>query len=343
MNRMAMLVMGLLVMSCGGKNGSGEGEDGDDPDEGDAGCEVETWTLVSPSSDGSSDFYYRDSVRITLNADDASATISLADASGAPVAGDMEYDSGMFMVTFTPAAPLEASSSYTAAISTCLGDDSIAFSTSDLGGALEDGAESLIGRTYIVDLASATFVRPTGVGQLIQGALSQNILLGVTDATDTELFMMGAISKESSPEQDFCNPSIDFPDAADFSNAPYFQIGPQDTTLSVAGYDITISELRVSGDFASSGDYFGGGVLMGEIDARGLVDVLAEVGAGDNADEICTLIATLSGAPCEPCSTDGLEYCLSIEVTDILAEEDPNQTLEEVADCDPDRCDGGCP
>jgi hypothetical protein len=82
-------------------------------------------------------------------------------------------------------------------------------------------------------------------------------------------------------------------------------------------------------------------VLMGEIDARDLVDILGELGAGESAAEVCDFIEAI-GVTCETCTSDGQEYCLTIEVTDIVAAENPGQVLELVEDCDPANCEGGC-
>jgi hypothetical protein len=340
MNRLAMLATGTLLISCGGNKGAGDSGTTAGPGE-DGGCEAEISELVSPNIKEAPDFYYRGVVRVRLTADDNTAAISLADASGAAIAGTSSFDASTKIVSFTPTDFLAPETDYVASLVYCSGDDTIPFRTSNLGGTPEWAPADLIGGTYVVDLGSAVFVQPANIGSLLQGALSQNILLGVLDATDTTLNMMGAISKDGSTEQDFCNPSIAFPEAADFTEAPYFQIGPQDTLLEVAGYSVTISQLQISGDFSAGGEFFGGGVLMGEIDARDLVDILGELGAGESAAEVCDFIEAI-GVTCETCTSDGQEYCLTIEVTDIVAAENPGQVLELVEDCDPANCEGGC-
>ncbi len=338
MNRLAMLVTGTLLMGCGSKDGgdSAAGADGEGEDE--AACAAEIGSYITPTSDETTDFYYRDSVRIQLTEDDPSATIALTDMAGTAIAGTTTLDANV--LSFTPDAFLDGNTKYEAVVTTCTDSDTFTFTTSNLGGVLQEGATSLIDRTYAVALSEATFLKPAGVGSLIQSAVDVNILLGVTGADDTTLNMMGAISETGSTAQDFCNPSLAFPDA-DFSEQPYFQIGPADTDLSVSGFNITIVQFRISGDFSADGSYFAGGMLTGEIDARDLLQIEAVAGLGEDADALCTLVESVSSgaATCETCSTDGQEYCLTVEVINIVAEEVPNLVLELLDDCDPNRCD----
>ncbi|MDP6931656.1 MAG: hypothetical protein QGG40_02010, partial [Myxococcota bacterium] len=110
----------------------------------------------------------------------------------------------------------------------------------------------------------------------------------------------------------------------------------QDTDFSVAGYDITIGDLEVSGTFSAEGDYFGGGTLGGTIDTRPLVPLIDENGEDDY---ICTL-ATGFGAECTACPEDGEPYCLTVVADQIVAEK-VEAGLEEIAleDCHADCAD----
>ncbi len=338
MTRMAFMAAGLTMLSCSSSSKEGAGDSGSGSDDG--GCNVENVAVVYPASDGATDFYYRGSVEFALDNADESATISLVAKSGGDVSGTSSYNDETDAVSFTPDASLDPSSDYVATLSYCGGDVSVGFRTSSLGEALEEGAKGLEGRTYVVNLGSANFVKPAGVGSLIGQFLTQNILLGVVEADDDTMVMRGAISLEGSSAQDFCNPSIEFPDRADFSEAPYFQIGPEDTALSAAGFEIKINQLRISGDFAPDYSYFGGGILEGEIDARDLSAILADQGIieEDDASAVCELIQPF-GVVCEACESDGAALCLSIYVNQILALEDAGQTLELVEECDPVRCE----
>ena len=282
---------------------------------------------------GAGDFYIRDVIEFELSDDDATATAVLKDASGADVAGTSAVDGDT--VTFTPSAALTPSSSYTAELTYCGSADpvSVAFSTSGLGEAL---ADDITGNTYAVDLSSGNFVQPAGVGELIGGLLENDILIGIKSVDGDSMGIRGALSVEGSSAQDYCTETLEeFPDA-DFSAAPYFEIPQGDVTISVAGITATIQGLSVSGTFgvdADGNEYFGGGELMGQLDARELVDVVAEAGLdAESADDICNLLLGF-GVQCVACS-DGEPYCATLEVNR-LAAYDTGETLGLV-------CEGDC-
>ncbi|MCP4921996.1 MAG: hypothetical protein GY913_34275, partial [Proteobacteria bacterium] len=217
-------------------------------------------------------------------------------------------------VRFYPSADLASSSSYTATASWCDGEGtgSISFSTSELGTAAD--AASLVGNTYSLDLASGRIIIPEGVGTILESYLDYTLYMGVSAADDSEITFLGATANEDDPSaQDYCTPTLDFP-SADFTGNPFFQIGPETTTLDVAGFSIEIQDLNVSGALAPGGDWIGGATLSGSIDTRPLGELLDSTEDG----AICELVQGF-GVECEPCS-DGLEYCLSIYVVDLSAD-----------------------
>jgi len=309
------MILGLIGMmfAC---NGDKTGDTGEDvvantcPD----GAEI-TISNTYPTADASN-FYILDTVQFTLSAEDPNASLTLTGPDG-EVAGTSAVVGTK--VTFTPAAALAPSSAYTASLSYCNSAEpvDVGFSTSALGEAL---TTDIVGKTYAVDLTSGNFVQPAGIGSLLGGLFTNNILLGVT-AADANLEIMGAISMDGSTDQDMCTETFtDFP-AADFSNSPLFAIPEGDVTLSVAGYTATIYALSVSGTFAADGSYFGGGELQGELDARQLVDIVAGLMDGvESADDVCGLVAGF-GVSCSECSSDGAEYCVTLEVNRLVANE----------------------
>lgn len=287
------------------------------------------------------DFYVRGTVDFKFTKDkDEEATISVADAAGADVSGATEWIGDT--IRFTPAAPLATGATYQATLTHCGGAADVSFQTGDLGGALTDGPESLVGRTYAVALGDARFVKPEGVGSLLGGLLTQDILVGVTAANDTEINMMGALSQEGSLDQDRCEPSIEFPVAADFSEAPFFAIEAEELALTIADFNVGIKDFTLSGTFAADGSYMGGAVLAGLLDARDLVEALIGGGIleeGSDATSVCDLISAFN-VNCEACS-DGEAYCLSIHVDQIMAEETGSELVAQ-DECDPEACSEGC-
>ena len=313
-----------------GSNGGG----GSSP--GDSACEVEGVALSNPTTDGG-ELYYRAHVEFVFDGIDEDARIAVSDGIGNAVSGTSSWTDNK--LSFAPNAPLTPSTSYSATLTHCAGENTIGFRTTSIGAPLEAGVD-LVGKTYVVNLDDARFVKPAGVGALLLGLLEQYLLLGVTAGSDSEIQILGASSKsKEDTDQNTCEPSIDFP-TADF-NEPFFSVGPERTSLSVGGMSVVISDLILSGDFASDGSYIGGAILAGLIDARDLAGVLVDNGLIEDEDPsaVCDLIATF-GVLCEECG-DGADYCLSIYVDQITAMED-SQTLLEVETCDVDTCEEGC-
>lgn len=312
MTRTLTLVPFALLAACTGDDGI------KDSGAVDAGCDVVVTTY--PTS-GSTTAYYRGAVEFDLSDADETATIT-----SDTIVGTVSHNDDFTKWTLTPSSALTPSTTYDAKLTYCGGEIPITFTTSELGTSMADPA-TLTGRTYELALGDARIVEPENVGELLKQYLDVSILVGV-DAyvPDTaKLEMLGALGKEGAEpaDQDFCNPSIEFPDA-DFSAQPHFVIGSSGVTpITVAGITVEIGDLEISGDFAPDGSYFGGGVLSGTIDTRPLVTLI-----GDDAeeDEICTLAAGL-GIVCEACS-DGAEFCLSLLADSMVATEVPGLTLQ---------------
>lgn len=312
-----MIRLGLiagLMFACNGDKNTDSGDT-----TGSQLCEI-TVDSTYPVS-GSNNFYIQDSLVFELSDDDATASLMLKDADGTDVAGTSSVDGDT--ITFAPSATLTPSTSYTAELTYCGDEDPVQvnFDTSSLGEALE---VDLVGKTYAVDLGSGNFVEPAGVGELIGGLLENNILIGITEVTDSVLKIRGAISVESSTDQDFCTETLEeFPDA-DFSAAPYFEIPEGDVTLSVAGFEATIHSLSVAGTFAADGSEFGGGELSGELDAREILPLLGDAGLdAETPDDVCNLLLGF-GVQCVPCSADTEPYCITLVVDRLVAAETGN-------------------
>ena len=324
-----LLFIPLLMTAC-----TGEADKADDTagDTNAAGCEI---TFESLPSSGALDADYRAPIEFHLSDPDTTATVTSAD-----IAGTTSSPDGYETIIFTPNEPLAPSTPSTVTLNYCRGSSDITFTTSGLGAPLSS-PDILETRTYALDLAGARILEPAGVGSVLTSYLTQSILVGVVSADATKIQMLGAIGKEdvTPPEQDYCDPSIDFPEA-DFTAQPYFQIGPQDTTLAVAGLALEIGDLEITGTFAADGTYFAGGTLAGVIDTRPLAPLLGD----DSGDEgaICDLAISF-GAVCEACPADGEPYCLSLVADQIQALEVEGETLVVVAGSDCTGCADGPP
>ena len=285
---------------------------------------------------GSSDAYYRAAIEAKFDDHDATASITLDDASGSDVPGTVTRNDDDTMAYFEPDAPLTPDASYTAKVTWCDGASSefVQFTTSSLGDPLDDPS-AVEGRTYLVDLGDARFAEPAGVGPLLQLKVRQSILLTVTSVDATSLTMVGALTAASGSTQDFCLPTIDFPKPADFSEAPYWEVQADETSLIVAGNDVLIQDLVISGTFSADGTTFGGGVLGGTIDTALLGGIL---GQEDNPDYICDL-ADNFGDECSECP-NGNDTCLGLLLDQLVGDSAGTVAVRPIDQRD---CDAECP
>jgi hypothetical protein len=238
MTRLPLLFLPFLLTACPATGDDSKATDDTGPGTGDTSCGV-TIDETIPSS-GATDADYRAAIEFHLSDADSTATATSS------IAGTTQLSDDSETVYFIPNEPLEPSTSYTVTLNYCGGSADLSFTTSSLGTPLSDPS-ILVGKTYSLDLAGARIVEPDGIGSVLTSYLTQVILVGVTSVDGSSIEMMGAIGAEGSdpPTQDTCTETIDFP-TADFSDQPFFTVGPQDTTLSVAGYDITIGELNIT-------------------------------------------------------------------------------------------------
>ena len=330
MNRITAL---SALVALGGYAACAGGDSTDDTGTIDP-CVANSVEDVFPA-DGVTNAYYRTVIDIELDDADDSATLTVS-AGGSAVAGTTTADGNM--LTFTPDSPLSSSTEHEVEITWADGACTVttSFTTSDVGAAISDPS-GLIGNAYDLDLESGRFVEPAGIGSLLGKFLGDvTLYLSVTDVGTSDITMVGALGDETDPtQQSACDPTIPFP-TADFSDNPFFEVDAtgSTTTISAAGLDIAIDDLRVSGAFAPDGSYISGGVLAGSIDTRPLVDLVEEGGA---PEAICDLAASI-GVECEDCG-NGEVYCLSLFVDNLSAALATGTSISEINDVCTDVAD----
>jgi hypothetical protein len=331
---MISAVAALSLVACNGDK-DGTGTDTGASTGGDGGACI-TEVVPGYPTNGAADFYYLSALDAAIADGTGVETMSLADAAGADVAGTSALSADGTTVTFTPSAALTANTEYTVTVTTCQAEASTyGFATSSLG-TPTDGCD-LTGRKFVVDLQNARFLEPAGVAELLLGQLEDDIMLSATSVSDTSIEMIGALGQGG--VQDECTESLnDFP-AAVYAD-PHFELGPQDTPLGVAGIELVINDLFISGDFASDCSGFGGGTLAGQLDARTLAPLLGDLLGITDPDEVCATL-TGFGVTCGACS-DGADYCVDVLVDQLNATaQDGSLTKLETADVEgnPDCAD----
>jgi hypothetical protein len=344
----ALAYAGLLgcISVGGGVAGCGDTTADDDAtadDDTSAACPLITATR--PVAD-SNVFFYQDEISITFNtAPTGTVTITLTDGAGANVAGTTTASGNGRTFTFDPSADLDSSAPYAISIDWgCASAGPLNFTTGPFG---EDVTtpESLVGKTYNLDLANATFVEPPGVGSILGSQLEGiSVIFSAMPQSDfsvdpAALHIVGALGEDDNNGgifQNLCDESLPFTfgddatyDTADDAPAtfdnPYMELNADALTLTVQGVSATIQNLLISGTFAPDLSSMAGGRFAGKIDTRPLAPVL-----DPNGDEnaICELVMETVGVGCEECGGDNPGvFCLSVVAEDIVAAEIPGMTV----------------
>lgn len=339
MNRYAALMAitaGLFSVACDGKDCDPEVEDCD-TDSGDT-CE-NSIDEVFPEN-GEANAFFRTSVDVKLDDEETGASITLTGPEG-DVAGTSTVNGDT--ITFNPTNALTPSTEYTVTVDYSCGAPTTTFTTSSVGSAITGG--DIEDNTYSLDLASGRFVEPQGIGSILGDFIDQEILIGVQSVGADNIQLIGAIGDGGSPPaQGECDPTIAFPEAS-FTANPFFQVGPETTSLSVAGFTVTIEDLEISGAFSPDGTFIAGATLAGVIDTRPLVPLLnaddncdpgaprccdTDVDPGcDSADDtadccdedaICDLAGQI-GVACQACEGGTGDFCLTLLVDSLQAEQ----------------------
>lgn len=308
---LAIFCTASLVAACGG------GDNTDTDTDTDVGCQNSI--LATFPGNATPDVYYRSAVRFTLAESDGTAVISLVDSAGTAVNGTQSAEGTI--VSFQPDAPLANGATYTASLTYVCGTADVSWTVSGVGEPLADPT-TIEGNKYSLDLANGEFVEPPGIGPLIQTEMDEEILIGVVTSDGTNIELMGALG-DGMGQQDFCNPSIEFPVAASFSENPYFIVKSDELIMEIEGFEIIIEDMEVSGAFAPDATYIEGAVLAGTADTRPMVELIAP-GGDDKA--VCDLMAVFL-VNCEPCADGTGEFCMTVYVDNMRADQATGDSL----------------
>ena len=275
---------------------------------------------------GASDWSWRDAPRLYVGDPEATYEVRLLEADGVDVPSSVVWSEDKTFVEVVPERPLRADTEHILSWTDCTGPRTLNFATSDLGLPIEDGPQSLVGRTWVLDIVGATWVQPENLGVLLSVQLEREVLVGATIATDSTIAFMGAEGDIvlGELEQNRSIPTWSLPPAP-FDEAPYFESSSAQLDFILAGVAFPVTDFFLSGTFSSDGSSLGGVTLSGTADTR---DAGAAVGQPGNENAFCVLASTLN-AECIPCA-DGNPTCLVIEVEELEGVEAPGLTLQPV-------------
>jgi hypothetical protein len=314
--------------------------DGGETTDTDAETDTEDTTTCSSSideffpADGATGVFFRTPIEIYFNQDETTtATITLADASGADVPGTATFSGDGEVATFTPSASLSPSTEYTLTAAYSCGKTATAtFSTSATGAAVDP--TTLVDNVYNIDLGSGRIINPPGVGDLVEPLIADAgvyILVSPTAVEGSSITMTGALGVDDGTglAQDVCTESINFPVAADYTGNPYFTISGEDVAISVQGFSLEIAALDLSGAFSPDGNAIEGIKLDAFADTSSLGSLLD---LGDDPAAVCGLLVGF-GVSCVDCG-NGQATCIQLVVDSLTAPITAIDGLQEITNGD---------
>jgi len=195
--------------------------------------------------------------------------------------------------------------------------------------------DDLVGRVYDFSINHAT-ISPSGLGSVLSGQINQDFLLEVEAADSTSIDFLAGLSVADDPTtQDYCVQTISMTGGS-FAGNPSFSIGPADLSLNVAGTDVTLSNVTISGTFTDDLSQIKAGELDALIDSR---PIDASLGQPDGT--VCGY-GSVFGFTCEACP-DGEEYCIAFSATKVTADQLETTDVIEVAGTNCEGCEDGPP
>jgi len=148
-------------------------------------------------------------------------TLRVLDDVGAEVPVEVVVDEASLGLVATPARALRPSTEHQLVVDSCAGTTVLTFTTSACGAPLLGGPSSLVGKTFTLDLAGATWVEPAGLAALFRANVRDPILVGVqfADAVAIDLIGTQGLADGGRISQDLDAATWSLPQA-DFSQAP---------------------------------------------------------------------------------------------------------------------------
>ena len=274
-----------------------------------------------------SSWFFRDAVELTFDEVNVALNLTLTDSSGADIAVGYEWNESREIAYVIPdSGTWMGDEDYTLVADFCGTSETLTFGTSEYGTPMTDAATSLVGNTYNIDLASAEYSHPPGIGTLLSQNIDQPLLFGIETATDTSLDFIAALGMYTNTGGIDQTTGLWFFPGADFNTSPYFEASSESLVIQYGSIDIPIFDFQVSGTFSADAQTIGMAHFEGLGDTRGIAIELTQ-----DENGLCTLLAA-SGSDCVPCpnATGDEAYCVFLagDIEEVLLV--PNLVLEDM-------------
>jgi len=274
-----------------------------------------------------SSWFFRDAVELQFDEVNIALDLTLTDSSGADVPVGFEWNESREIANVLPdSGAWMGDEDYTLIADFCGKTETLTFGTSEYGLPLENSADSLVGKTYNIDLASAEYSHPPGIGTLLSQNIDQPLLFGIESASVDSLDFIAALGAYTNTGGIDQTTGLWYFPGADFTTSPYFDAYAETLEIQYGSIDIPIFDFQISGTFSADTQKIGMAHFEGLGDTRGIAVELTQ-----DENGLCTLLAA-SGSECVPCpnATGDEAYCVFLagDIEEVLMV--PNLTLEEM-------------
>ncbi len=273
-------------------------------------CEV-TIADTNPN-DGKMGWFYREAVTLTFSESNPDISLTLSDSAGNDEAVSFTWDDSRMNATVLPDdGAWTPGETHSLGISLCGNTPSISFGVSEFGMDLEVEESALIGNTYFIDLSTATYIEPPGVGSLLGLFLDMPLLLGVSSIDGGIIdFEAGLGTLEGSSSEWSTVGDHWLFDGADFSNSPYFSAQTELLDIPYGDVVIPVHDFAISGTFAADASSIGFATFTGLGDTSTMGPLM---NLGSDPEVLCTEVLQTYGIDCIACPGDSpLDTCIQL-------------------------------
>ena len=282
---------------------------GNDTDEPVEQCDITIAGTIP--SDGGGAWFYRNPAIITFSEENPTVAFSVTDSAGSDVPVSFTWDDVRLNASVLPdSGSWNPSENYSLTIELCGKSPSISFSTSEIGTPLEEDPSTLVGNTYFIDLSSAEYSEPPGVGTLLSLYLDMPLLLGVKNVDATVIDFEAYLGYRDDVSPDWMAVDMDpwIFDGADFSTQPFFAAYTELLTIPYGSVDIPVHGFAIEGTFSSDASSIQKATFTGLGDTSGMGPLM---GFGNDPNAVCSLLGQY-GIACLDCPDGAGTYCVRL-------------------------------
>jgi hypothetical protein len=306
-------MVAILATACNGEESKADlkdiPEDPRDIDDTSITEDCEITILDTSPSTGAIGWFYRDPITLTFSEANPDIAITATSSSGEEAVSFEWDDSRMNATIMSDSGTWSPAETYNLAVALCGNTPTLEFTTSEFGSTLEVEEAGLIGKTYFIDLSTANYIEPPGVGTLLSFFIDTPLLFGVAVIDGDIIDFEAALGDQDdvTGEWQTYGSNWNF-SGADFSDSPYFEANTDLLSIPYGDVEIPVYGFSLTGTFSPDGNSIGFAVFSGLGDTSNM-GVLMNLGNDPGA--VCEEVLGSVGIECEECPEGG-KYCVQL-------------------------------